>query len=334
MNQISCTILIAAVLLVTSVSCAALTPLVIGHRGASGYRPEHTLESYRLAIDQGADYIEPDLVSTKDGVLVARHENEIGETTDAALKFPNRKATKVVDGQTITGYFVEDFTFQELRTLRAKERLPSRDHAYDGRFLVPTFNEVLDLATQFGVGVYPETKHPSYFRSIGLALEPKVAEILKKRGLDKRDSLLILQSFELSSLERLKSLGINSKMVFLIDELHMRPYDHILANDPRTYGDMVELSALTEISSWIYGIGPWKRLILQDVQGKLVLDRSILENAHSVGLKVHVYTFRSDAEFLHSEYKGDPAAEYRQFKETGIDGFFSDFPDQAVRALK
>src|SRR4029453_6257980 len=185
-------------------------PLIIGHRGASGYRPEHTLEGYRLAAQMGADFIEPDLVSTKDGILIARHENEIGGTTDAADRFPDRKTTKTVDGQSITGWFTEDFTLAEIKTLRAKGRLATRSHESDGRFQVPTFDEVLDLAQALGrelgrpIGVYPETKHPTYFRGIGLALEPKLLKSLDAHGWNRRDAPVFIQSFGSANLKILR----------------------------------------------------------------------------------------------------------------------------------
>src|SRR5262245_17772687 len=187
-------------MLAASAVAAPSGPLVIAHRGASGYRPEHTLEGYRLAVEMGADFIEPDLVSTKDGVLIARHENEIGSTTDAADRFPDRKRTKTVDGQSLTGWFTEDFTLAEIKTLRARERLPFRSHSYDGQFLIPTFDEVLDLAQRLGearhrsVGVYPETKHPTYFRGISLPLEEKLLASLRRHGWNDRTAPVFIQS--------------------------------------------------------------------------------------------------------------------------------------------
>src|SRR5947207_8399653 len=183
-------------------SAAVQTPIIIGHRGAPGHVPEHTLEGYRLAAEMGADYIEPDLVSTKDGVLIVRHENEIGSTTDAATRFPDRKRTKTIDGTSITGWFSEDFTLAEIKTLRARERLEFRSHGWDGQFEVPTFDEVIQLAQQLGaelgrpIGVYPETKHPTYFRGIGLPLEDGVLAALEGRGWNTADAPVFIQSFE------------------------------------------------------------------------------------------------------------------------------------------
>ncbi len=312
--------------------------LVIGHRGASGHRPEHTLASYNLAIDMGADFIEPDLVATKDGVLIARHENEISGTTDVAIKFPTRKKTKSMDGVKVTGWFTEDFTLKELKTLRAKERLPSRDQSYNGKFQIPTFSEVLELAAKRSreigreIGVYPETKHPTYFSSIGQPLEPLVAKELKRVGWDKKESPVIVQSFELSSLRRLKDL-IGCRLVYLLEEAEMRPFDGVIAGDPRTYGDYTKPEELKKLSTWLFGIGPYKRLIVPaDKNGKLMKPTSLIEDAHRVGLSVHAYTFRGDQPFLAKEYEGNPGLEYKQFFDLGVDGVFSDFPDQAVRA--
>src|SRR4051812_6594305 len=212
----SATLAVAVVLLLLGALAAAgaasaqraARPIVIGHRGAPAYRPEHTLASYRLAIQMGADYIEPDLVSTKDHQLVARHENDITQTTDVAShpEFASRKTTKVIDGASHTGWFTEDFTLAELRTLRAVERLPDvrrANTAFNGLFLIPTFQEVIDLAKRNHVGIYPETKHPTYFRSIGLALEEPLLATLRRNGLDKRDSKVFVQSFEVSNLREL-----------------------------------------------------------------------------------------------------------------------------------
>lgn len=287
--------------------------LIIAHRGASGYRPEHTLESYNLAINMGADFIEPDLVMTKDKVLIARHENEISGTTDVAIKFPNLKKTKIIDGEKITGWFTEDLTLKEIKTLKAKERLESRDQSYNGQFQIPTFKEILTLAEKRGlesgrtIGVYPETKHPSYFKSIGLALEEAVAKELKTFGWTESSSPVIIQSFELSSLEKLKTL-VNCRLVYLLED-----------NSTTTTSE-----DLKKISKIAFGIGPSKKLILSSP--------SLIEKAHEVGLKVHPYTFRSDQPFLATDYNQDPKKEYFRFFELGVDGLFSDFADQAIQA--
>ncbi len=304
--------------------------LVIGHRGASGYRPEHTLESFKLAIEQGADYIEPDLVATKDGILVVRHENEISGTTDVAAKFPNRKTTKTIDGEVLTGWFTEDFTLAEIKTLRARERLEFRDHSFDFLFQIPTLQEVLDLALKNNVGIYPELKHPSYFRSIGLDLEPRLADELKKSGLDTSNAKVIVQSFELSSLRRMMKLS-PIRLVYLIDEADKVPYDNVLAGDPRTYGDLISAQSLLILGEWLYGIGPWKRLILPELSsGVLGPPTSLVSDAKAAGLRVHPYTFRAETQFLNKKYQGDLRNEIREFIKLGVDGVFTDFPDSAV----
>lgn len=295
----------------------AASPLVIAHRGASGHRPEHTLSSYNLAIDQGADFIEPDLVVSKDGVLIARHENNIADTTDVAQKFPDRKTTKTIDGNNITGYFTEDFTLAELKTLRAKERLPFRSHSHDGKDEILTFAEVLDLAKRRHVSVYPETKHPTYFRSIGLPLEPLVISELKMRGWTTKKSPVIIQSFELGSLQELhKSLDV--RLMFLFE----------------TSGDWTKPDELRKMAKYLYAIGPFKRLIVPEVNGRLQTPTTLIKDAHAVGLKVHPWAFRSDKEYLHASYLGKPEREYEQFIKLGVDGIFTDFPDDAVKSVK
>jgi glycerophosphoryl diester phosphodiesterase len=296
-------------------------PIVIAHRGASGHRPEHTLEAYRLAVEMGADYIEPDLVSTKDGVLVARHENEIGETTDAAAKFPDRQRTQTVDGNSVTGWFVEDFTLAELRTLRARERLASRSHAFDGQFGIPTFDDVIVLAQSLGqargreVGIYPETKHPAHFRKINLALEDRLVAALGRAGWSSRGAPVFIQSFEASSLRELRT----KTEVRLVQ----------LVTTPSHVTDL----ALRVIASYAAGIGPEKNLVQPiNADGSLGAATDLVARAHAAGLVVHAWTLRSDPEFLPSGYDGDPAREYRTFRQLGVDGIFTDYPDVATRA--
>jgi glycerophosphoryl diester phosphodiesterase len=294
----------------------ARRPIVIGHRGACGYRPEHTLASYELAIELGADFIEPDLVMTKDGALVARHENEISETTDVAEKFPSRKSTKYVDGKAVSGWFTEDFSLAELKSLRARERLAFRGHSYDGLFEVPTLDEIMGLAERRSrelgrtIGVYPETKHPSYHRSVGLPLEPAIAKALAARGWTGRESPVILQSFELSSLRELRGLGIQARMVLLLDEPATRPYDFVLSGDARTSADLARPEDLREVARVADGIGPWKRMIVPaGADGRLLAPTTLIRDAHDAGLFVHPYTFRNEREFLAAEYEGDPQRE-------------------------
>lgn len=317
-------------------SQAFIHPLVLGHRGACGYRPEHTIASYELAIEMGADYIEPDLVMTKDRVLMARHENEIGGTTDVATKFPDRKTTKKVDGKEISGWFIEDFTLAEVKMLRANERLAFRDHSYDGKFEIPTFSEILDLVKRQKrkVGVYPETKHPTYFTSIGLPLEEAVIDELEKHGLNEVNSPVFLQSFELASLRKLKKIS-PLPLIYLIDDPEIIPYDNVISGDKRSYKDMLTKESLKEIAQIAAGIGPYKRYILPaDENSQALPATTLIADAHAVGLKVHPYTFRKEDQYLLKDYKGDFQKELLQFFELGVDGLFTDFPDQAVLARK
>ncbi|MET9628265.1 glycerophosphodiester phosphodiesterase [Lentzea sp. NPDC006480] len=325
-------------------------PIVIGHRGASAYRPEHTLASYELAARMGADFIEPDLVSTKDGKLVARHENEIGGTTDvsARLEFKDRQKTKVVDGTPLTGWFTEDFTLAELKTLRAKERIPAirpRNTLYDGRFEIPTFQEVIDLSKRLSrelhreIGIYPETKHPTYFQSIGLALEPKLLDALNKNGLNRRNAKVYVQSFEVANLKQLnKSLRV--PLIQLVNGSGA-PYDFIVAGDKRTYADLVTPAGLREVRSYADGVGVTKDLIIpRDAAGYLKQPTNLVKDAHEVGLTVHSWTFRNENSFLPADFRSsaDPAAygrafeEYDLFYKTGLDGVFADNPDTAIEA--
>ncbi len=320
-------------------------PIIIGHRGAAGERPEHTLESYRVAIAGGADFIEPDLVPTKDGVLVARHENEIGGTTDVAAhpEFAARKATKTIDGVAVTGWFTEDFTLAELKTLRARERLPElrrANTAWDGRFAIPTFAEILDLArsesarTGRTIGVYPETKHPSYFRDIGLPLEERLVAQLTAAGYAGKTDAAIIQSFEVANLKALRTMT-GLRLIQLIDDGHP-------ADDPATsYDTMMTPAGLAAIARYADGIGPAKtRIIPRDAAGHSLAPTSLVADAHAAGLLVHPWTFRSENSFLPAELRrgadpaahGDAAAEYRAFFATGIDGLFSDFADEAFAA--
>ena len=294
--------------------------LVIAHRGASGERPEHTLESYRLAIEEGADYIEPDLVMTLDGVLIARHENEIGGTTDVAQhpEFASRRRTQIIDGETMVGWFTEDFTLAEIKTLRARERLPElrpKNCAFDGQFLVPTFDEIMQLAVEANrgrgagqrIGVYPETKHPAHFAAIGLPQEQAVLDTLQRHGYAAEGSPVVIQSFDPRNLRQLRGMTRLPLLQLLEHEL----------------GD------LAEIATYADGIGIAKALASTEA----------VSAAHAVNLKVHVWTFRAENEFLPDDLKvgkspaahGDLDAEILRFLKRGIDGFFVDFPAIGVR---
>ena len=317
-------------------------PLVIGHRGASGHRPEHTLASYSLAIDYGVDFIEPDLVSTKDGVLIARHENDISGTSDVAQKFPGRRSSKTIDGKRIEGYFTEDFTLAEIKTLRAKERLPFRNQGWNGVYEIPTLQEVIDLAKRRSqetdrvtgrvIGIYPETKHPSYFRSIGLALEPLLLKVLDANGYTDANAPVFIQSFEVQNLQDLSKLT-KVRLVQLMEDGRQKPYDFVAAGDRRTYGDLMTPAGLAAIAAYASGIGPGKRSIVPQGSGRALLPpTSLVADAHKAGLVVHPYTFRDEPEFLAPDYALDPVKEYLQFYGLGVDGVFSDFGDTAVRA--
>jgi glycerophosphoryl diester phosphodiesterase len=310
------------------------SPLIIAHRGASGYRPEHTLAAYELAIEMGADFIEPDLVITGDGVLLARHENEISETTDVAERpeFAERRTTKRVSNAEVTGWFTEDFTLAEIKTLRAKERLYFRDQSWNGRFEVPTFAEVLDLArrksaeTGRTIGVYPETKHPRFFRSIGLPLEEPLVEALHGAGYRGREAPVYIQSFATGNLKALRRMT-DLPLIQLL-EAAGRPRD-----DPRTYHELASPAGLAEIAAYADGIGPNKRLIVPERPDRsLEAATSLVADAHRAGLLVHAWTFRNDEPFLSPDYQGEPEREYDQFLALGVDGVFSDFPDVALRA--
>lgn len=332
-----------AVLLAMSAAAPALAePIVIAHRGASGERPEHTLEAYALAIEQGADYIEPDLVLTKDGVLVARHENEISGTTDVAAKpeFAARKATKMIDGESVTGWFTEDFTLAELKTLRARERLPQlrpRNTTYDGKFAVPTFDEILVLArsAKRPVGVYPETKHPTYFESIGLPHEAPLLAALAKHGYRDRDDPIFIQSFEVGNLKRLRP-KTKLRLIQLM-AASGGPADEAGA----TYAAMATPAGLKAVAGYADGIGIDKTMIVpRDGEGRSAKPTTLVADAHAAGLAVHAWTFRAENFFLPVELRtgGNPAdrgqfeAELKQFCALGLDGVFSDFTAAAVAA--
>lgn len=352
---------------------AKAEPLVIGHRGASGYVPEHTLASYWLAIEQGADFVEPDLVATKDGVLVARHENAIAilnpdgstreATTDVADRpeFASRRTTKSIDGITITGWFTEDFTLAELKTLRARERIPALRPAntrFDGMFEVPTFEEVLQLVEQANerrrqearadgvkakavktIGVYPETKHPSYFQGIGLALEEPLVRLLNRYGYKRPDSPVFVQSFETANLKKLRSMT-RVPIVQLYGGATARPWDFVVAGDLRTYGDLARPAGLAEVAGYANGIGPSTSLIVPLVGGRLGTPTTLIADAHAAGLLVHPYTFRAENSFLPDDFDagsdptalGDLGGWVRAFLHLGMDGFFTDHPFLGKRA--
>ncbi|MCF3143313.1 glycerophosphodiester phosphodiesterase [Streptomyces platensis] len=326
-------------------------PLIVGHRGASGYRPEHTFGSYQLALDMGADVIEQDLVPTKDGHLVCRHENDITATTDVSAhpEFADRKTTKTVDGVKLTGWFTEDFTLAELKTLRAKERIPgTRQHntLYDGVWEVPTFEEVLRWAEREGrkrgrrVWLHIETKHPTYFRKLGLGLEERLAKALRAHGRQRKNSPNFLQSFEPSSIQRLDKL-VDCPKVVLLGTLKDRPWDFTASGDPRTVADLVKPEGLKWLAGFAQGIGPDLTVIIpRDKDGKLGEPTSVVKDAHAAGLVLHPYTVRNENSFLPTDYRrgtdpnayGDALGVFKKYLGTGIDGLFSDNPDTALLA--
>ena len=325
---------------------------VIGHRGASGYRPEHTLAAYELAILQCADHIEPDLVSTKDGVLVARHENDITGTTDVEdhPELADRRTTKVIDGTEITGWFTEDLTLAELRTLRATERIPATrpgNTAFDGLYQVPTFDEVVDLARRSRtcdgdpVGVYPETKHPTYFDSIGLSLEERLLAVLAANDYDDERDPVIIQSFETANL---RDLAPRTKVeIAQLINCSGAPYDLTAAGDARTYADLVTPEGLADIATYADGLGVCKDVMIpRDAAGNLLEPTGVIDHAHTAGLTVHGWTFRRENQFLPLQFRngtdpsapGDMVGEVRTFLDAGMDGFFTDNPDLGAAAVE
>jgi glycerophosphoryl diester phosphodiesterase len=347
-------------------------PLVIGHRGASGYLPEHTLESYALAIELGADYVEPDLVATKDGHLIARHEpNLIATTNVSALpQFAARKRTVMVDGVPDTGFFASDFTLAEIRQLRAVQAFGDREQGLNGQFGIPTLEEVIALVKRKGeekgkrIGIYPETKHPTYHQGIGLALEDRLLAVLQRAGWNHRHAPVFIQSFETANLRYLRS-RTSVRLVQLVDANDLnpdgsldftkpydKPYDWVVSGRAGLFKDLLTPAGLAEVRTYADGIGPWKYYLIpsactlvsgacSDVNGdgavneadrKLLPATDIIANAHKLGLVVHPYTFRNEQRRLATDYAGNPVNEYLKFFEAGVDGVFSDFADTAVAA--
>jgi glycerophosphoryl diester phosphodiesterase len=341
-------------------------PLVIGHRGAHGYLPAHTLEGYSLAIELGADFIEPDLVSTKDGHLIARHEPNMIATTDVASRpeFASRRRVAVIDGAADEGFFASDFTLAEIKRLRAVQDFAERPQQFNGKFEVPTLEEIIALAKRKSeekgrpIGIYPETKHPTYHKSIGLPLEKRLVAILAAAGWNRRDAPVFLQSFEPGSLKELRTLS-PIRSIQLVDANDVnpdgsldftapfdRPFDWTASGDPRllarTFGFLVTDEGMREVKTYADGIGPWKRYMVSSVAAglpgpgeasrKLLPANNLIERAHKIGLLVHTWTFRNEQRRLVSDYTGNPISEYLQFYRLGIDGLFSDFADTAVAA--
>ena len=354
------------------------TPLVIGHRGAPGYLPEHTLESYALAIELGADFIEPDLVMTRDGHLIARHEPNMINTTDVKDRpeFAPRRRVVLLDGVPDEGFFASDFTLAEIKTLRAIQSLSERPQQFNGRFEIPTLEEVIALAKRKTrekhrvIGIYPETKHPTYHQSLGLPLETRLVATLKRAGWNRRDAPVFIQSFEQANLRALRKIT-PVRLIQLVDANDVnadgsldftppsdRPYDWTVSGDPRllarTFGFFVTDAGLKEVKSYADGIGPFKRYIvstvavdlngdgvvgdengdgrINDADRRLLPASDLVQRAHQQGLLVHPYTFRNEQRRLASDYAGNPVNEYLQFYRLGVDGLFSDFADTAFAA--
>jgi glycerophosphoryl diester phosphodiesterase len=336
-------------------------PIVIGHRGACGYVPEHTLTSYFIAIQQGADFVEPDLVMTRDAVLVARHENEIGATTNVAdhVEFAKRRKAKVVDGVALEGWFTEDFTLAELKTLRARERIADvrpDNVRFDGQFEIATFEEILALvraaeavrgvrAQQLGlpaparIGVYPETKHPSYFNNLGLAMEAPLVAALARWDFAGADAPVFVQSFEVGNLIALRTMT-KLPLVQLVEAVG-QPYDFTAAGEARSYADLMTPAGLVEVARYANAIGVDKTLIIpRNADDSLGRPTKLVTDAHAQGLAVHGWTFRAENYFLPRRFRsssararrGNLAAELNAYLATGMDGFFTDQPDLGVRA--
>ncbi|HEY1130486.1 MAG TPA: glycerophosphodiester phosphodiesterase [Roseateles sp.] len=350
-------------------------PLIIGHRGgATGYLPDHTLENYALGITMGADYVEPDLVATKDGVLIARHEPNLIATTNVASlsQFASRKRTAIIDGVAETGFFASDFTLAEIKTLRAIQPLADRDPGFDGKFEIPTLEEIIAFVKRKSaeegrrIGIYPETKHPTYHQSLGLPLEDRLLATLSKAGWNHRNAPVIIQSFETANLKYLRSKS-SVRLVQLVDandvnadgsldftKPYDKPYDWVVSGRAGLFKDLLTPAGLAEVRTYADGIGPWKLYLISstcksvaagggcaDANGdglvderdrKLLPASDIVSNAHKLGLLVHPYTFRSEQRRLASDYQGNPANEYLAFYALGVDGVFADFADTAFAA--
>jgi glycerophosphoryl diester phosphodiesterase len=356
--------LLAAAILATA--CAAATPhasadpqdseraapLVIGHRGAPGYLPDHTLEGYALAIELGADYVDVDLVATKDGHLVVRHEPNLIETTNVKElpQFAGRKRTAVIDGFEQEGFFASDFTLAEIRTLRAVQPLPDRDPRFDGQLAIPTLDEVIELVKRKShalgrtIGVYPETKHPTYHQSLGLALEDRLLAALTRAGWNRRDAPVYIQSFETANLRSLRD-KTRVRLVQLVDANDVkpdgtldlsppfdRPYDWTVSGRAGLFSDLVTPAGLAEVATYADGIGPWKPYLQSWAGSSFLPPTNVVADAHRAGLVVHPFTFRNEASRMPPGFGGNALSEYLRFYDLGVDGVFSDFADTAFAA--
>jgi glycerophosphoryl diester phosphodiesterase len=326
-------------MLCATIPCVGDEVLIIGHRGASGYRPDHTLESYQLAIDQGADFVEADLVITKDGVLICRHDCDLGPSTDVATRFPERKRKAEIDGEAVEGWLAHDFTLAEIKTLRARQPLTFRNRTFDGKFEVPTFEEQLELVKLVNsnrkepIGIIPEIKHSTYHARLGLAIEDRLLALLSKYGYTTRESPCVIQSFEIDNLKALsKRTGV--RLLQLISDPKDVPGDVLARSGTTTYADMVSANGLAEIAKYAWAVGPSKANALPvGADGRLTTVAPWLADAKHVGLKVIVHTFRNEPRYLAKDFAGDPLKEYARWFEIGVDAVFTDFPDTARAAL-
>jgi glycerophosphoryl diester phosphodiesterase len=326
-------------------------PVIVGHRGAPGYLPEHTIPGYELAIKMGADFIEPDVVSTSDIHLIVRHEPLLSVTTDVAdhPEFADRKRTRRLDGIDTTDFFTCDFTLAEIKTLRARQAFRDRDHSHDGLYQVQTLQEVIDLVhakareTGRAIGIYPEIKHSTFHQQLGLAMEDKLLDTLNRAGLDKASSPVIIQSFETANLKYLRK-KTTIRLMQLIDGFDTdpetgamilkapsdKPYDWVVAGRAGDNRDQLSAAGLNEIATYADIVAPWKRHLLSFAKGKPVYRRDIIDNAHALGLQVHTWTMRNDQ--LDPCYNGDAQKEYFDLFGLGVDGVFTDFADAGVKA--
>lgn len=318
-------IIVAALVTATSASAQRPSdkhPLIIGHRGASGYLPDHTIEAYELAVAQGADYIEPDFVPSKDGYLFARHESELGLSTNVAEVFPEKKTKKTFEGKEIEGWFSEDFTHDEMKKLRARQPFPFRDQSHNDKYGIPTLAEVLALRASLSrehkrsIGIIPELKHPDHYRKRLMPMEGWMAQIMEAWALDRAGSPLIVQAFDADSVKEMKQKLPNIQAVYLLE-------------DTTDVSD----AALQKIKTFADAIGPPKSLIVPVKNGQAASPTDLIARAHRIGLKVYPYTFRPEKQFLPASYGGDPAKEYCQYAGLGADGIFTDTPDLALKAL-
>lgn len=318
-------IIVAALLGATGASAQRPSdkyPLIIGHRGASGYLPDHTIEAYELAVVQGADYIEPDFVPSKDGYLFARHEPELSLSTNVADVFPDRKTKKVIDGREMEGWFSEDFTHDEIKQLRARQPFAFRDQSHNDKYGIPTLAEVLAVRASLSrqhkrrIGMIPELKHPDYYRNHLFPMEGWMAQIMEAWALDRAGSPLIYQAFDAASVREMNEKLPNIEGVLLLE------------------GNAdVSDTALKAIKAYADAIGPPKTLIIPVKDGKAGPPTDLVQRAHRIGLKVYPYTLRPEKQFLPASYGGDPAKEYCQFAAVGVDGIFTDTPDRALKAF-